>query len=458
MTIMSDKTSIKIACLGGGSRLWVVNILKDLALCPELEGELSLYDIDAESARANVERASLLFGLPEARTSFRATVAGSLPEALAGSDFVMISIQPGPIEMMASDLDVPLRFGIFQTVGDTTGPGGLVRALRTVPIFVDFARAIMEHCPTAWVFNYTNPMAVATAALHAAAPRLKAFGCCHEVQGTLQYLAGLVREKRGLAAEPGTDEIDLDAAGVNHFTFALRASYRGEDLFPLLRAEMAAPDFFADRSAVARERKSKAEYFVSDKRVAYDFLRRFGAFGAAGDRHLAEFVPWYLKSEEETHRWGMILTPSSYRLARLHTPAPRDDESLRRLAPSGEKFVEQILALLGRGDVKTNVNLPNEGQVEGLPQGAVVETFARLSRSGVKAIKAPPFPEALLELERRIAEVQLLTLAAALRRDADLAFQALLLDPLVALPTGRASAMFAEMLENTKKALPGWKL
>jgi alpha-galactosidase/6-phospho-beta-glucosidase family protein len=358
---MKDKTSIKISCLGGGSRLWVVNIMKDLALCPVLSGELSLYDLDRDAARLNVERAAILFDRPEARTRFHVTVAASLKETLTGSDFVMISIQPGPIEMMVSDIDVPLRYGIFQTVGDTTGPGGLVRALRTVPIFTGFAAAIAAHCPQARVFNYTNPMALATAALHAASPGIKAFGCCHEVHGTRQYLGELVKEVRGLERTVGPEEIDLNIAGVNHFTFATHARHRGEDLFPLLRAHMEQNDFFADRSAVARERKAKAEYFVSDKRVAFDFLRRFGAFGAAGDRHLAEFVPWYLKSEDEVLRWGMILTPSSYRLSRLHTPAPKDDESLRKLEPSGEYFVEQILAFLGKDELVTNVNLPNSG-------------------------------------------------------------------------------------------------
>ncbi|MBN2352651.1 MAG: alpha-galactosidase [Spirochaetales bacterium] len=444
--------------MGGGSRLWAVNVIKDLALCPSLEGELSLYDLDRSSAAANVERAAIIFGRPEARTKFRVTVASSLADSLAGSDFVMISIQPGPIGMMASDLDVPLRYGIFQTVGDTTGPGGLVRALRTVPIFSAFAEAVMANCPRAWVFNYTNPMAAATAALHAAAPGIKAFGCCHEVLGIRKFLAELMRERFDLDAVPDPDEIELEVSGVNHFTFALHGSFRGEDLFPSLRAHMAQEGFFADRGAIARERKAKGEYFVSDKRIVFDFLRRFGALGAAGDRHLAEFVPWYLKSEEEIHRWGMILTPSSYRLARLKTPPPGEDESLRTLAPTGEMAVERILALLGKRDMKASVNLPNSGQAAGLPEGTVVETFARLGGDGVFPTAAGRFPQALSLLVCRIADIQAMTLRAADERDKDLAFQALLLDPLVAIPTDRAYSMFTEMLENTKEALPGWKL
>jgi alpha-galactosidase len=451
---------IKIAYIGGGSRYWANILMTDLALCPHLTGEIALYDIDYDAAQRNVERAAAIYGHLEAQTTFAVRNCRTAAEALAGADFVVLSILPGPMRMFANDLDIPAKYGILQTVGDTTGPGGISRAMRTVPIYVEYAHDILRHCPDAWVINYTNPMTLCTAALYAAEPAIKAFGCCHEVFGTQGHLAGLVADRLRVP-RPSRQAIKTDIAGVNHFTFATSATWDGHDLFPLVEEAMNEPGFWDDQTPVAETFKATGKWFTSRHRVAYDFYRRFGALGAAGDRHLAEFVPWYLDSEAALHRYGVILTPSSYRLGTWQPPqnapgvaAAREDSN--GLRHSGEEGVDQILALLGIAPLDTNVNLPNRGQMPDMPLGAVVETNAQFRHDHLAPIVPAPLPAGLRVLARRVIEVQQLTLQACLAKDLHLAFQAMLSDALCAIPVDRAWAMFTELCEANRAMLDGW--
>ncbi len=453
----TEKVEIKIAYIGGGSRNWAHFLMKDLALSPRLGGELALYDIDRPAAAANVKVAEAIFAHPDAVTRFRTAAARTAREALRGADFVVMSIEPGPIAMRYADLEIPAKFGIVQPVGDSTGPGGLLRALRAVPVYEDYAHLIMACCPKAWVINYTNPMTLCTAALHAAEPGIKALGCCHEVFGTQNWLAGRV-EKWFRVARPPRSAIELDITGVNHFTFATAARWEGRDLFPRLVRELAAPGAFRDRSAEARRRKRRGEWFSSDKLVACDLFARFGALGAAGDRHLAEFVPWYLGSEREVHRWGVVLTPYSYRVANARNQRRKAFVLPERLKSSGEEGVAQLAALLGLSPLDTNVNQPNRGQNPDLPLGAVTESYAQFRLDSVRPVVSRPLPAVLAAHVRGIVANQGAVLQAAMTRDRDLAFQALLADPLVRLSTDRAWEMFGQMLRHARPALPGWKV
>lgn len=227
-----NKTTIKICYIGGGSKFWARELITDLATCPDLDGELALYDIDRAAARHNAAVAGATFGHPDSRTSFETCVPESLSDALDGADFVVSSIEPGPITMRYADLEIPRRYGILQSVGDTVGPGGLLRAMRAVGTHLEFAHAIMEHCPEAWVVNYTNPMTLCTSALYAAEPGIKAFGCCHEVFGTQRRIGKWVQEWFDLETPPPRREIVLDIAGVNHFTLARGVAWQEQDLFP----------------------------------------------------------------------------------------------------------------------------------------------------------------------------------------------------------------------------------
>lgn len=454
----------KIAVIGAGGRYWCPVILRDLALSSELCGELRLCDL-----RPPLENASLareLFAHRDSRTEFKVKATANLRTALRGADIVVIGISPGPAAAFANDLDIPLRYGILQTVGDTIGPGGLSRTLRAVPIMTGFAEAIAEHAPRAWVINYTNPLTLCTAALYAAFPDIRAYGCCHEVYSAQERLAGLLAQARKIRP-PRRQAIKLDLAGVNHFTFALGARYQGNDIMPLVKKDALRRGRFSDQSDYARENAARGAFFDHRGLIGLDLFRRFGALGAAGDRHLAEFVPWYLaEGESGLHRWGVVATPSSFRLGTWQPPAgvqrapnPLDIPAAgvpRRLKGSGEEGVAQITALLGGRELDTNVNLPNNGQIPELPFGTVVETNAQLRHNSLVPVNAPQLPEALSAVLQRIAAEQQLILEAALEKDFDLALQALLLDALCMISTDQAAQMLREMIRANQSLLPGW--
>jgi alpha-galactosidase len=465
MSHTHQQRDVVIAILGGAGRYWCPVVLKDLALCDRLRGEIRLFD--QRDPVENADWGKRLFKHPEAKTSFRVSRTTSLRAALKGADFVVIGISPGPARMFANDLDIPLRYGILQAVGDTTGPGGISRALRTVPIITQFAQGVAEYCPNAWVINYTNPMTLATASLYAAFPGIKAFGCCHEVAAARKHLAEIVRESL-VDQHVSGEAIHMDIAGVNHFTFATAASVNGTDLFPLVSRYANAKGRFADQSAYASDNAARGAFWDHRSLIALDLFRRFGALGAAGDRHLAEFVPWYLAGGEPgLHRWGVVVTPSSVRLGTWKpapgvVPAPNPLVPLldipKRLTPSGEEGVQQMCALAGAGDLVTNVNLPNAGQLPGLPFGAVVETNAVFQANAVRPVTPTPLPAPRHSLVHRMAQVHSLTLQAGRTCDIDVALQALLLDPLCRLATDQAASMLHEMLNANSDLLPGWRL
>jgi alpha-galactosidase/6-phospho-beta-glucosidase family protein len=453
-----NPVEIKIAYIGGGSRYWARDLITELALTPRLKGTINLYDLNHPAAVRNIAVADRIYRRREAVTRFQVRAVRRLADALKGADFVVLSIEPGLTEMRYADLVIPERHGILQPVGDTTGPGGIARALRAIPLYYEFGRAVAEHCPRAWVINYTNPMTLCTSALYAAAPDIKAFGCCHEVFHTQHDLARYLAQWAGVPRPP-RQAIKLDIAGVNHFTWTTAATWEGRDLFPMLREMVADPRCFRSRRNYALRLKREERWFEYSGLVALDLFRRFGALGSAGDRHLVEFVPWYATSEENLHHWGVILTPYWYRIGRSQErDRPLSYYSQREIKPSEEEGVRMIEALLGLQPLDTNVNLPNRGQMADAPLGVVVETYAQLRRDRATAVVANPLPPGPRALVRRIIDVQSLTLQAALARDVDLAFQALLADPLVRITTDSAWKMFTAMLRHMQPCLRGWRI
>ena len=298
---------VKIAYIGGGSRGWAWGLMSDLAAVDDMNGTVALYDIDKEAAARNEVIGNRMKELPDCRSAWDYKAVGSLQEALTGADFVVISILPGTFDEMESDVHAPEKYGIYQSVGDTAGPGGLVRALRTIPMFEEIAAAIRDFCPDAWVINYTNPMTVCVRTLYRVFPKIKAFGCCHEVFGTQKLLALVLKDMMGIE-DVERDEIRVNVVGVNHFTWLTEAKYKNIDLFPLYAkfCEKYAEDGFSEKA----DNNWMNNSFASRERVKMDLFRRFGAIAAAGDRHLAEFCPgsWYLKDPETVKSWCFGLT------------------------------------------------------------------------------------------------------------------------------------------------------
>ena len=215
---------LKIAYIGGGCRGWAWGLMSDLASAEDISGQVALYDIDFEAAKANEVIGNRYNDLPDCRSKWSYKAEQEIGDALTGADFVAISILPGTFKEMESDVHTPEKYGIWQPVGDTVGPGGVIRALRTVPMFETIAKAIRQFCPKAWVINYTNPMTVCMRTLYKVFPEIRAFGCCHEVFGTQKLLAAALEDILGIE-KPSYKDVKVNVVGVNHFTWLTDSRY-----------------------------------------------------------------------------------------------------------------------------------------------------------------------------------------------------------------------------------------
>lgn len=444
---------IRIAYVGGGSRGWAWKLMSDLAAADDISGEVALYDIDYEAAQHNEIIGNRFNEADGAKSKWTYKAVKTIGEALTGADFVIISILPGSFDEMESDVHTPEKYGIYQPVGDTTGPGGIIRALRTIPMMEVIARAVEKYAPNAWVINYTNPMALCIKALYDTFPAIKAFGCCHEVFAVQDLLASAVSEEYGIEIK-GHKAVKVNVVGVNHFTWINEARYHDIDAMKAYR------NFAIKHKDVGVSMHNPTSMFESEQRVKIDLFLRYGIIAAAGDRHLSEFVDgsWYLKNPDQVKEWGFKLTPVSWRKEDLknrleRSKRLRSGEEEIKLEESGEDGIKQIRALLGLGDYTTNVNLPNAGQIPNLPIGAIVETNAAFRDGTVTPVMAGNIPEGVWSLVARAADAQLLVAKAARERDLNLAFLAFAADPLVRLDLNDARKLFDEMIENTKDYL-----
>ena len=466
----TETAHVKIGYVGGGSRGWAYTLVNDLAQCTDLAGEVALYDVDHESTTRNERFGNWVQEREDAVGEWTYTAVEDRADALEDADFVVLSTQDPPAETFAHELDVPAEYGLYQTVGDTVGPAGAVRGMRTIPQYRDIAAAVREHCPDAWVLNYTNPMTVCTRTLYEEYPDINAVGLCHEVFHVQEHLAKLVSEYLDVETPPRR-EIDVNVKGINHFTWIDRARWRGEDLFDLVDHHF--EDAIADRSFEPGDLDDES-WFVDNQLVAYELYRRFGrdidtggrAFPAAGDRHLAEFVPWFLNLDDsiDIQQWGIRLTPSEYRVERQDDAlekfyAPMEGQEEFEFFESGEEGVDIMRALLGFGDLKTNVNLPNRGQIPDLPDGAVVETNALFMTDDVRPLEAGRLPDQVRSVVETHIYNQETLIDAAFAGNVDRAFQAFLNDPLVSLSMAEGRDLFVDLVECVEPYLEdNWDL
>ncbi|CAN7693661.1 alpha-glucosidase/alpha-galactosidase [Paenibacillus sp. LjRoot153] len=461
MKFANEKVSdIQIAYIGGGSMYWAKNLIADLALDGQLSGTIRLYDLDYGKAKNNEKLGNSVADYPETKSKWTYKAYPTLQEALNGCDFVFISILPGTFEEMESDVHAPEKYGIYQAVGDTTGPGGLVRALRTIPMYVEIAQAIERFSPDAWVFNYTNPMTLCTRTLYEVFPKIKAIGCCHEIFGVQGLLIRMLRDMEGIEGVH-RDQVKVNVLGINHFTWIDQATYHNMDLLPMYRK-------FVDKYYESGFEHNKDAWvtntYTAANRVKFDLFRRYGVIAAAGDRHLAEFMPpWYLKDPETVRSWKFGLTTVKSRVEK-HASTEQfygkllSGEEKLPLKTSGEEEVRQLKGLIGLEQFVTNINVPNVGQMKGIPLGAVVETNAVFSANSLRPVYAGELPMEVNNLVLQHTMNQELILKAALQKDKDLAFKAFINDPLVNIDIHDAEVLFDQMLHNTKAYLPGWNI
>ncbi len=457
---------INIAYIGGGSRGWAWGFMTDLAREGALSGVVRLYDIDRQAAESNAIIGNRFKEREDALGKWDYQVSSSLEESLENADFVVISILPGTFDEMESDVHTPERYGIYQSVGDTAGPGGMIRALRTLPMFFDIAKAIKDCCPGAWVINYTNPMSLCVKALYHVFPEIKAFGCCHEVFGTQEMLGGILQAEGVVSEKPNRSDIHVNVLGINHFTWFDYASYKGIDIIPIYRRYI--DNHFDEGFGSPDTGNWMNKYFSCRHRVKFDLFRRYGLIAAAGDRHLAEFMPGdlYLKDPATVEGWGFGLTPVSWRKEDLQRRLERSGRLVRNeeqleLKATGEEGFLLIKALCGLTRLVSNVNVPNyAGQIPNFPSDAVVETNAVFERDAIRPVAAGELPENIHELILPHVINHERILLASMNYDMELVKKAFWTDPLIKgrLTEEQVDSLVRDMIRNTSKYLPaGWQ-
>ncbi len=439
---------LKFAYIGGGSRDWARKLMIDLALCPDLTGEVALYDIDMDSAHLNKQLGNWMQTQPGVVSRWHYTAISTLRETLQDADFVIISIQPGSLELMRDEIALCEEYGLYYPVGDTTGAAGLIRGLRSASTYKGFAQALAAYCPNAWIINYTNPMSICTRTLTRVAPELKVFGCCHEVFSTQKMLAKIAAQYLNVEL-PHRNEIQINVTGINHFTWVDKATWQGHDLLELLKQHIEGPGTL--REYTQSEVEAFNDFFHSTDQVKFNLFKRFGILAAAGDRHLVEFLPGFIRSPETLFKWGVIRTPVSYRIARWSSAPQKTRDLLNGITPlvlesSGEEGVGMIKALLGLGDIITNINMENIGQVSNLPLHSVVETNAHFSRDSIVPLTAGALPAGITPLINQHIANQELIIEAAHTENTDLAFQAFFNDPSNHLPLDDSWELFNKLL------------
>ena len=451
---------VQITYIGGGSRGWAWTFMTDLALDPDLSGVVRLYDIDHEAAEANEKIGNAMSEQSDALGKWEYRTCNTYEEALSGADFVVISILPGTFDEMESDVHLPERLGVYQSVGDTAGPGGMIRALRTLPMFVEFAEQIQKFCPDAWVINYTNPMSLCVKMLYHVFPGIKAFGCCHEVFGTQKVLKGILEESLGIQ-NIKRSEIHVNVLGINHFTWFDWASYEGVDLFPIYREYI---DKHFEEGYQEVDGNWANASFACKHRVKFDLFKKYGLIAAAGDRHLAEFMPGnlYLKDPKTVSDWGFGLTTVAWRKKdlqdRLEKSRSMQNGEKIKLEPTGEEGILLIKALCGIKRMISNVNIPNSAmQIANLPVNSVVETNAVFDRNCIRPIFAGELPTNVRDLILPHIKNHERIMRASLTGDRELVKKAFEEDPLVrghGISKKDISELVDDMIVNTSRYLP----
>jgi alpha-galactosidase len=445
---------VQITIIGGGSYQWTPELLADLLSTESLHGaHIVLEDIDP----APLDKMEGLARKVNEALGAGATIATTTDQkrALDGADFVIVTISTGGFDSMAIDLDIPTRYGIRQSVGDTVGPGGINRSLRNIPVLVGVAEDMAVVCPDAWLLNITNPMTCLTRSI-CRQTDVKAVGLCHEVGNWTLDLA--------IAVGKPHEAVAPTVAGVNHFPVVTSLEVDGADGFALL-ADMV--EEAGGLAALApHPGRPKAEEmsrldFVQRHALKLTLLDMWGAFPAAGDRHIAEFLPWVLTEESG---WGAEYNIELTSIARRQehqdgyiadVDAWLGGTKTLQTWQSGELPALVIDSLVSGRRRDLPVNIPNAGQVPDVPADSVVESICIVDGDGIRGRDVAPLPPPYAELVRRHAAVAEMTVEAALDGDRALAEAAFFLDPLAGRgDLGQTEAMIEELLTATADWLP----
>ena len=406
----------KIVLIGAGSTIFAQRLIGDILLTPELakDTQIALHDIDEDRLRTSeivTRRITEKLGLKT--LVFSST---DRREVLAGSDYVIFMMQVGGYKpSTVIDFEIPKKYGLRQTIADTLGVGGIMRALRTIPVIRDILRDMEEVCPHAILLNYVNPMAMLCMAINQISPGMKMVGLCHSVQGTAEQLANDLNEN--------IEDVDYFCAGINHMSFYLRFEKKQngikQDLYPRLKE-------IAEHGSMPK-----------DNLVRYEMLKRLGFFVTESSEHFSEYTPWFIKRDRPDliDKFNIPLDEYITRCEKQISEWDEQRVSLENknqsieVCQSHEYAASIINGLENNKEVTINGNVSNEGLIDNLPDNISVEVPCLINRNGIQPVRVGALPTHLAALMMTNINVQQLTVEASLSGKKEHVYHAAMLDP-----------------------------
>jgi alpha-galactosidase len=430
-----------VTIVGAGSTVFAAELVTDFLLTPGLaSGEFRLVDIDERRLALAHRFAEHLVDQSGRDWSVRSSTDRTA--LLAGSTVVISTIEVAGLATVDFDYAIPMKYGVDQCIGDTIGPGGLFKALRTIPAFLEILSDVERLCPDALVLNHTNPMSMTILAASRASST-PVWGMCHSVHYTVENLADYLQIDKA--------EIEFAAAGVNHLAWLTELRLGGEDLYPLLR-----------------ERGRIAEVYEQDP-VRFELMYQFGAFPTESSGHVSEYLPYFRTHRELVSRWHgkEYIGESGFYAHNWPTWRRENDEMLEAVLSGdrefsmdrGGEYPSQIVEAMTSGTPKTvYVTTPNLGWVDNLAQGNAVEVAATVDASGIHPQPFGRLPEHMASWVRRHQEFNDLAVTSILGQDREAAVHALMIDPLTsaACELQQIRDMFEEMVAAQREYLPSY--
>ena len=441
----------KIVIIGAGGVTFSQNFIKDFLLDEKIRDhyEIALMDIDAD--RLNIALEAADFTAAALGVKYHRSATTNLREALKNAQFVLTVFRSGELRHQEFEYNIPLKYGVDQVVGDTVGPGGVFRGLRTLKPLFEILSAMEEICPGAYLFNYVNPMSMNTIALSLRAQTVKVVGLCHSVQHTAKRLCGFL----------GVDRKDLRfrCAGINHQAFMLKFEANGKDLYPELFKCL-----------------EKPEIYKQDK-VRFEIMRHFGYFQTESSGHASEYVQYFRKRQdlidkycsndfpninEEGIDWNAMssgVSGAALECVRLmnkrvyrHVEEFRSGRRKVETTSSYEYGIQLIHAITCDEPMEANLNVMNNNLIPSLPPGCSVEVPCLANGGGIQPCRIDDYPEHLAALNRQMINVQMCGAQGALSCDRDMIFRAIALDPNASgkLALDEIRAMTDELFEALK--------
>ncbi len=434
----------KIAMIGAGSMIFTKTLAMDILATPALRGsEIRLMS----RTRPKLARMERFLKRVIRENDLPATVWSTLNrrEALKGADYVIVMVQVGGMQAFKCDYEIPFKHGVDQCIGDSLGPGGVFRGLRTIPLLAEIVRDMEELCPNALLLNYANPMAACCLALGRVSKDVQFIGLCHGVQTTLDLISRYVGVPK--------DQIDHLCAGINHMGWflSLKDKRNGRDLYPALRRNIEKPEYYAN------------------EKVRGEVMRHFGYFMTESTGHLSEYVPWFRSHKRalelycdepafggETgayYHYGAMLEKKFKKVDYLATESPR----------LGRRSVEYCSYILEAHETdrvfRLNGNVRNDGFISNLPCGCCVEVPVFVDARGIHPERVGRLPVQLAALNQTNVTVQTLAVEGGLAGDPELVMNAIALDPLTSacLTLKEARDMTREMFKAEAQWLPQFK-